>query len=561
MLCWDMPSFHSIRAALAALGVAVPLAVSAQPPPVAPTAAGGGSTFTIFLRGAPIGTEQIALTRSATGWSIVGSGRLGAPFDIIARRIEVRYTADWRPLELSLDATVRGGAQILHTVIEGSTAKTDVTVDGKLTQKTDTIDPGAALVLATSFFAPYEAVAAQLRNAAPGTELHAYTPPLSAFIVRVGESSAQQIQTAARMISARRMRVTLITAGVPIDADIWTDDTGRMIRLSVPLQSVEVVREDIAAVSSRSVAISRPNDEPLNIPSNGFSLAGTLSKPAAATTGKLPAVVLIGGSGPSDRDGVAFGIPILGEIAGAIADAGFIVVRYDRRGIGQSGGRAESASLADYAEDVRAAVKLLAQRKDVDPKRIAAIGHSEGGSVALMAAAKDKRVAAVGLLATPGVTGAEIVLAQQKRLLDQSKLTAEEKQAKVEAQKRIHEAVISGKGLDQLPPDVRRAVDNAEFQSLLLSDPAKILPDVKKPLLIVQGQLDTQVEPPNADRLETLARQRKNAPPVDVVKLPAINHLLVPATTGEVDEYGRLADRHVSPAVTQAIVTWLKKTL
>jgi dipeptidyl aminopeptidase/acylaminoacyl peptidase len=334
-----------------------------------------------------------------------------------------------------------------------------------------------------------------------------------------------------------------------------------MIRLSVPTQSLEVVRADVAAVSSRSVAISRPNDEPVKIPSNGFSLAGTLSKPSGAAAAKLPAVVLIGGSGPSDRDGVAFGIPILGELAGAIADAGYIVVRYDKRGIGQSGGRAESASLADYAEDVRAAVKLLAQRKDVDPKRIAAIGHSEGGSVALIAAAKDKRIAAVGLLATPGVSGAEIVLAQQKRLLDRSNMTAEEKQAKVDTQKRIHDAVISGKGLEQLPPEVRRAVDNAEFQSLLVADPAKIMPDVRKPLLVVQGQLDTQVEPPNADRLEALARQRKNAEPVEVVKLPAINHLLVPATTGEVDEYPQLADRHVSPAVTQAIVTWLKKTL
>jgi pimeloyl-ACP methyl ester carboxylesterase len=355
--------------------------------------------------------------------------------------------------------------------------------------------------------------------------------------------------------------VTLTTPGLPIDADIWTDETGRLIRLSVPAQSLDVVREDIAAVSSRSVAISRPNDEPLKIPSNGFSLAGTLSRPAVAAAGKQAAVVLVGGSGPADRDGVAFGIPILGEIAGAIADAGFIVVRYDKRGIGQSGGRAESASLADYADDVRAAVKLLGDRKDVDPKRIAVIGHSEGGVVAMMAAAKDKRIAAVGLLATPGVAGAEIVLAQQKRLLDRSTMSAEEKQAKVDAQKRIHEAVISGKGLDQLPPEVRRAVDNAEFQSLLVADPAKIMPGVRKPLLIVQGAVDTQVEPSNADRLEALARQRKNAPPAEVVKVPAVNHLLVSATSGDVDEYAGLAERQVSPAVTQAIVSWLKKIL
>jgi pimeloyl-ACP methyl ester carboxylesterase len=557
-----MPSFHSIRAALVALGGALALGASAQPPPAQAPQVGGTSTFTVFLRGAPIGSEQIALTRSATGWSIVGSGRLGAPFDLVVRRVEVRYTPEWRPVDMSLDATVRGQAQTLHTVVEGTTATTNVAVEGRpATQKADTIDPAAVLLLPTSFFAPYEALAARFRNAAPGTEIPVYSAPQMSFIARAGESSSQQIQTTARTITARRLRVTLMTPGIPIDADIWTDDAGRMIRLSVLAQSLEVVREDIAAVSSRSVVISRPNDEPLKIPSNGFSLAGTLSKPATAAVGKQPAVVLVGGSGPADRDGVAFGIPILGEVAGALADAGFIVVRYDKRGIGQSGGRAESASLADYADDLRAAIKLLSQRKDVDSKRIAVIGHSEGGSVAMMAAAKDKRIAAVGLLATPGVTGAEIVLAQQKRLLDRSSMSAEEKQAKVDAQKRIHEAVISGKGLDRLPPEVRRAVDSAEFQSLLVADPAKIMPDVRKPLLIVQGELDTQVEPSNADRLETLARGRKNAPPLEVVRLPAINHLLVPATTGDVEEYGRLAERHVSPAVTQALVTWLKKIL
>ncbi|OLC42901.1 MAG: hypothetical protein AUH43_21630 [Acidobacteria bacterium 13_1_40CM_65_14] len=79
--------------------------------------------------------------------------------------------------------------------------------------------------------------------------------------------------------------------------------------------------------------------------------------------------------------------------------------------------------------------------------------------------------------------------------------------------------------------------------------------------LIVQGELDTQVEPSNADKLEALARKRKNAPPVDVVKVPGVNHLLVPAKTGEVDEYGTLTEKQVSANVTDAIGTWLKKTL
>jgi pimeloyl-ACP methyl ester carboxylesterase len=309
------------------------------------------------------------------------------------------------------------------------------------------------------------------------------------------------------------------------------------------------------------VTISRPNDESIKIPSNGFNLAGTLSRPVQSTSTRLPAVVLVGGSGPTDRDGLVFGIPILGEIAGALADAGFLVVRYDKRGIGQSGGRAESASLADYADDVRAAIKALADRKDVDPKRIAVVGHSEGGLVSLMAAAKDKRIAAVVLVATPGMNGSDIVLAQQQRLLDRMKLSAEDRQAKVDAQKQINQAVITGKDLDKLPPAVRRTVDNAEFQSILVSDPSKLIKDVRQPLLIVQGELDAQVDPRNAELLESLARKRKNAAAVDVAKVPGVNHLLVPAKTGDVDEYGALTDKHVAAPITQAVATWLQKTL
>jgi fermentation-respiration switch protein FrsA (DUF1100 family) len=80
-------------------------------------------------------------------------------------------------------------------------------------------------------------------------------------------------------------------------------------------------------------------------------------------------------------------------------------------------------------------------------------------------------------------------------------------------------------------------------------------------MLIVQGELDTQVEPSNADKLEALARKRKNTPPVEVVKVKGLNHLLVPATTGELEEYGSLKDSQVSPEVTNALVTWLQKTL
>ena len=443
MLCWRMRSSHSIRVTLAAVAaVACAATAGAQAlPPVA-----GASNFALFVRGLPVGTEQVAVTLGADGWTIVSSGRIGA--GAVNRRLQVRYTTDWQPVEFTFDGTEQGRLQTIRTLVSGSTASSDVFSAGGQTQKTDTIDAGALLVLPNTFFGPYEALAARLKTAPAGTDIPMYAVPLTPFTVHVGDSTVDLIETTARTIVARRTHLTLQFPGTPLDADIWTDEPGRLIRLSVPAQSVEIVREDISAVSSRRVTISRPNDESVKIPGNGFIIVGTLSKPAAAPSGPRPAVVLTGGSGSSDRDEVIVGIPILGQMAGALADAGFIVVRYDRRGIGQSGGRAESATLFDYAEDLRAVVRFLGSRKDVDPKRIAVLGHSEGGSVALIAASKDKRIAAAALVAAPGMNGADLVLARQQRVLDRSTLSADEKRAKVDAQKRINEAVVTGKGLN-----------------------------------------------------------------------------------------------------------------
>src|SRR5205814_1738884 len=156
----------------------------------------------------------------------------------------------------------------------------------------------------------------------------------------------------------------------------------------------------------------------------GFVLAGTLSKPAKAGAMRLPAVLLVGGNGPADRDELISGIPIFGQLADLLADAEFIVLRYDNRGVGMSGGRDEAATLTDYADDARAAVKFLAGRKDVDSKRLAVVGYGEGGVVAMLAAAKDRRIAALALMSTPGTTGAELNMEQVTHAMDRSNKSA-----------------------------------------------------------------------------------------------------------------------------------------
>jgi pimeloyl-ACP methyl ester carboxylesterase len=516
------------------------------------------ASFTVFVKSVPVGTEQTTVTRGAEGWTISSSGRMGAPVDLVARRVQVRYDANWKPLELTIDATLRGQVLSLRTTVDGTTATSEITNAGQSSRKTDTIGADAVLV-PSPFWGPFEALAVRVRTASAGDTIAAYAAPSAAFTIRVGESSTERIQTTDRLVEARRTALVMNTPGTPLDAEIWTDENGRLLRLSIPAQSLDVAREDIASVAARRVTSSRPNDEQVRIPANGFALVGTLSRSETGASKPLPAIVLVGGSGATDRDELAFGIPIFGQLASDLADAGYLVLRFDKRGIGQSGGRSETAGFADYAEDVRAAVKFLAERKDV-AKHIAVVGHSEGGSVAMLAAAKEKRISALVLVDAMGVTGAELNMSQLNHALSRSNKTDADKQATVELQQKVQRAVLTGSGWEDIPPAVRKQADTQWFQSYLAFDPAKVMPDVRQPILIVQSELDTQVEPPNGDRLATLAKGRKGASPVQLVKIPGINHLLVPATSGEVDEYGTLKDKRISPTVATTVASWLQKT-
>ncbi|HXD72350.1 MAG TPA: alpha/beta fold hydrolase [Vicinamibacterales bacterium] len=551
---------HFICTIVAAAAV-IPAAPGLAQQPAAPAfQPGTTSGFMIFLRGNAIGVEQMAVSRTTEGWSILSTGRLAQPLDIVARKLEVRYTADWKPIAYTLDSVVRGEFQRVITTVTATTAASDITVGTQTTAKSDTIDP-ASLLLPNAMYGPYEALSAVLRTATAGSTIPAYQIPLGSVQIRVVDSTTEQIQTTSRLITAKRTHVTVSTTNPPVDINVWGDETGRLLRLTVPAQGLDVARSDIASVSARQVAISRPNDESVRILANGFSLAGTVSKPAEPAKGPFPAVVLTGTLGQTDRDELVAGIPILGQLAGALADAGFLVVRYDKRGVGQSGGRADAVTLADYADDQRAAVRYLTTRKDVDSRRIAVVGHGEGGLISLITAANEKKVGAVVLLGTNGIAGTELVLQQQQHALGRMNIGDTEKQARIEMQKRINAAAVTGKGLDGLTPDVRRQVENPEFQSMLSTDPAKLIAKVHQPILAVQGELDTEVAPSNADRIAEAAKARKPPLPADVVKVPGVNHLLAMSVTGEPDEYEKLPLKQISPAVASAVVDWLKKNL
>jgi pimeloyl-ACP methyl ester carboxylesterase len=541
------------------LGLAIVLAVPAhslaQPPP------SSSSTFSVFVRGVQIGTEQAAVERTAEGWRIIGNGRLGPPLDLVTRVLEVRYDAEWKPLELRVEGTAAGKPSLLRTRVSGTTAQSDITRRGTITQKSDTIDQSAVL-LPDPAFAAYEALAARLRTAAVGSTISAYVAPNGSTSITVGESTTERIETLDRVIDARRTVILANTPGMPpLVATVWSDETGRLLRLSVPGQSLEVVRLDVGSVSTRRLTVTRAGDESVTIPANGFLLAGTISKPTTdpGRTGH-PAVVLVAGAGPADREEHAHGVAIFGNLANALAERGFLVLRYDKRGTGQSGGRPEAATLASYADDLRAALRYLNDRDDVDRRRLAALGYGDGGWVAMIAAEKDDRIKALALVATAGINGAALNLAQVERSLARAGKLGEERETTVALQKAIQQAVLTGKGWDEVPPTIRSQADTPWFQSFLTFEPGRVLRDVHQPLLIMQPMLDAEVEPSNLARLDELARAKKRKNSIELVKLEGLTHLLVRAKTGEIDEYPLIAQRDVDPDVARGVADWLTAT-
>ncbi len=552
-------------AALLAIGlcaldeIPVVSAAGQDPAPQAfATPAEGEMEFTLFLGGTRVGVERVRLAKAANSWVISSTGQFAAPINMTVNRFEVKYTADWQPLELHIEATQSGRPLLLATSFGMTTAINEITQNGTTNSKTDQVS-ARTIVLPNSFFAGYEVLAARLAASQPGAELHAYIAPQTEIVVNVKGMTNEQLKSPAGLIAARRYDVVFQNPGRPLDASVTIDSQARLVRLEIPTAGLRLIRSELAGVAVRSQPVRNSNDSDVIIPAAGFSIAGTMTTPPGTGKLRVPVVVLVAGSGSIERDEVVAGVPIFAQLARGLAEQGFLVLRYDKRGVGQSGGRSERVTLQDYADDLVTIVKWLAKRKDVDPKRITVAGHSEGGAVAMLAAASEEQIASLVLIAAPGMRGSDLILEQQKHALAVMGATDAERTAKIDLQTRLQEAVVTEKGWESIPPDLRAQADTAWFRSLLLFDPAKVMQKIEQPILVIQGDLDQQVYPHHADQLGALARTRKKSPPVEVVHLPGINHILTAAKTGEVAEYATLSDKNITPDVARTIGAWLKK--
>jgi uncharacterized protein len=277
------------------------------------------------------------------------------------------------------------------------------------------------------------------------------------------------------------------------------------------------------------------------------TLAGTLTLPATASAQAPVAVVLlIGGSGPQDRDGARTELPGYApwrELSVALAAGGMAVLRVDDRGTGASTGRFAGATTDDFARDAAAAIGWLRAYPLVDPARIALVGHSEGAVVALLAARADASLRALVLLGAPARTGREIARWQRQALVssDLARWPAAEQRAVLAAAESEAEAL---------------ALRDPWLRRWFTLDPRAVAAGVRQPVLLVHGDTDRQVPPSHADELAAVLR-RAGAQPVEVQHLGDTDHLLLRDHDGDPQGYVRLAERALRTDVITATTHFL----
>lgn len=312
----------------------------------------------------------------------------------------------------------------------------------------------------------------------------------------------------------------------------------------------------------------------VSIPSvAGVQLAGTVIIPDG--NGTFPAVVFVTGSGPQDRDEAIMGHRPFLVIADYLARHGIASLRYDDRGYRKSTGVFETATTADFADDAQAAVRFLRGVPGIAADRVGIVGHSEGGVVGPMVAARTRDVAFLVLLAGTGIRGDSVSFLQMRQIAGQS-------EAQVAMVRPLFRAVAESKDsadavarlgtatqqiLSSLPEAQRSIVATqlARTSTTLLApwmryfvryDPSDALRNVHVPVLALDGSRDVQVSPKeNLAAIDTALRQAGNRD-VRVVELQGLNHLFQPARTGSVAEYASIEET-ISPQALELIVAWI----
>ena len=305
-------------------------------------------------------------------------------------------------------------------------------------------------------------------------------------------------------------------------------------------------------------------------PLASITLAATLTIPPGK--GPFPAVLLIVGSGPHDRDEALMGHRPFLVLADYLTRHGIAVLRADKRGVGKSGGNFATGTTADFATDAEAGVAYLRKRPEVNPHKIGLIGHSEGGIIAPMVAARNPDIAFIVMLAGPGVPGDEILVAQSRLLAEAAGQSPAEAEKNANQEREVLALVKNEKDNAALESELRKrlagkvpdaqmgtqikALTSPWYQFFLAYDPAGALRKVRCPVLALNGEKDLQVPPKlNLPAIRQALEEGGNKH-FETAELPGLNHLFQTARTGAPSKYAEIEET-MSPVALEKMAGWI----
>ncbi|MFN3755641.1 MAG: alpha/beta hydrolase family protein [Flavobacterium sp.] len=313
-------------------------------------------------------------------------------------------------------------------------------------------------------------------------------------------------------------------------------------------------------------------------------LSGTLTLPEGK--GPFPAAILISGSGQQNRDSEVFGHKPFWVIADYLSRNGIAVLRFDDRGVGDSDGDLEHATSENFADDVIGGIQFLMTRKDIHPKKIGLIGHSEGGMIAPIAASKSKEVAWMVLMAGLGTSGEKVLMDQTELISRASGLSEEQIAVSLKSNNVLYDIIKNVEDLnhrkEQLFMGLKESYDSnpqtAELEEIqknqlievqlnmisspwfayfLNYQPEKFLTGFKKPVLVINGTLDLQVPYEANTQGIKQALEKGGNKKVTVTIFEKMNHLFQKSETGNLSEYEEI-ETTFEPEALEEILSWIK---
>lgn len=303
---------------------------------------------------------------------------------------------------------------------------------------------------------------------------------------------------------------------------------------------------------------------------NGINLAGTLTIPTNAIQKKHPALLLIAGSGPMDRDETIFNHKPFAVIADYFTQKGFVVLRYDKRGINQSKGNFAKVTQHDLVEDASYAFQYLRKLPYVDTNKIGIIGHSEGASISFQLAKVEPELDFIVSMAGPAISGKDIILQQKRSLstsesnydskLDEELLNYISTTPNQEITKnKIEQLILKHAQLDKNTLNqYSEAMSNPWIISFIKYDPCSDLNQIKIPLFAINGDKDIQVEA--TTNLDFFKKCMRNKGLLTTKKYPNLNHLFQMSKSGLPNEYAEIQET-LNKNVLDDIYIWIVKKI